>query len=347
MKYFIFGNGLSYQPTNGNLAVGSLTERLIHWLDDEGLYGRVAELVAWANPDDPGLNPQDLRGNFEKIAGGLQRLGEAVQLLESMAASLEEAAALQQTAQHLGLTYRRVVGFVLHAVDDTCQGADRTQLAEMAEALIDLHAAEGVTIYSLNYDSLLHGELLALSDVVYDGFRYLEFNDPLDPWGSTPKYYPLHGSAGMYIDTVAGRIGKRSLEDVRAQGVLTDWRDGLRGNELPSVVLGDAKVRLVQQEPFASYYSQLRLDLSSVFEVVVGGYGFGDVPLNRTLGEFLALDPARKLFDWRPQASQHVAETVDLLRRHLPPAAADRVLATAIVPIDVHLPSADAVRSLT
>jgi hypothetical protein len=56
---------------------------------------------------------------------------------------------------------------------------------------------------------------------------------------------------------------------------------------LPAVILGDLKTRYTEQYPFSVLYDELHRELSSESLVVVGGYSFGDRPLNLlTITEF-------------------------------------------------------------
>lgn len=354
MKVFMFGNGLSIAPTDGRVNVSDITERLWEWLDDEDLKDFIENLQEWAKPQMVGLDPEAHNYNFELVAGSLHRLGRSVASLSSLAdLGVDAAHGLLEASEELTALYRRVVAYVLLQIDNAAYDRDEQsgivewdELNAMAEALTELHREEPVAIYTLNYDSLLMSALLEKTQWVYDGFRHLEFNDPLDPWKNI-ALYPLHGSIGIYTDRT-GALHKRSLEDVRNAAVLERWAAGEDNGELPQVVLGDTKDSATLLEPFASYYNQLAGDLAhpGTREVVVGGYGFGDRPLNRTLGLFLSADESHRLRDWRPHATEHTDEVLDALREPLSEAAGGRVTVDQIVSEDVGLPSADAVRAL-
>lgn len=51
----------------------------------------------------------------------------------------------------------------------------------------------------------------------------------------------------------------------------------------PVVILADQKERAVQQDPFAWAYRRLARALDGAHGILIAGYGFGDVPLNRVL----------------------------------------------------------------
>lgn len=354
MRVFVFGNGLSIAPTDGRLNVTDITEQLWEWLDEEALKGFVENLQGWAKPQMVGLDPNAHNYNFELVAGSLNRLGRAVASLTSLSdLGVDAAEGLLQASEELTGLYRRVVAYVLLQIDNTAYDRDaKVGLVEwdglnaMAEALCEMHQTEAVASYTLNYDSLLMSALLEQTPYVYDGFRSLEFNDPLDPW-SDIALYPLHGSIGIYTDAT-GEFRKRTLEEVRDAELLERWAAGKDDDELPQVVLGDTKDSSTLLEPFVSYYNQLAGDLArtGTQEVTVGGYGFGDRPLNRALGLFLAADEHHRLRDWRPHATGHVEDLLEALRGPVSEAAGKRIKEEQIIPEDVKLPSAAVVKAL-
>lgn len=355
MRVFVFGNGLTVAPTGGRLNVVDITNRLWTWLDDEDLKGFVEDLQEWARPQMVGLDTQAHTYNFELVAGSLHRLGGAIASLTSLAdLEVDSAKALLHASQQLRNLYRRVVAYVLLEVDNAAwDREEETGLVEweglnaMAEALRGLHRRGRVACYTLNYDGLLMSALLQQTQYVYDGFRGGTCNDPLDPW-SNIALYPLHGSIGIYTD-VNGVLRKRRLEDVRNKRILERWADGEDNGELPRVVLGDTKDTSTHLEPHASYYNQLAADLAhpATQEAVIGGYGFGDRPLNRSLGLFLATDQNHRLRDWRPDATRHVSGILEVLREPVPEAARNRISERQIISEDVRLPDAGAVQALT
>ena len=93
---------------------------------------------------------------------------------------------------------------------------------------------------------------------------------------------------------------KLRLEDVREQGLLDAWASGDMERGLPAVILGDLKTRYTEQYPFSVLYDELHRRLSHESLVVVGGYSFGDRPLNRALARFLCRDPRNRLVVWNP-----------------------------------------------
>lgn len=354
MRLFVFGNGLSIAPTDGRVNVAEITQKLWEWLDGEDLKDFVENLQEWAKPQMVGLDPDAHNYNFELVAGSLHRLGRAVASLTSLAdLGVAAAEGLLEASEELTSLYRRIVAYVLMQVDNAAWDrhamvrlVEWADLNAMAKSLVELHNKEAVAIYTLNYDSLLMSALLEQTEWVYDGFRGEGFNEPLDPWKNI-ALYPLHGSIGIYTDAT-GALHKRTLQEVRDEKLLERWSAGEDNAELPQVVLGDTKDSLTLLEPFASYYNQLAGDRAhpATQEVIVGGYGFGDRPLNRTLGLFLAADENHRLRDWRPDATEHTNEVLAGIRDPVPEAVGKRIKEEQITAEDVLLPSRDAVKAL-
>lgn len=82
-------------------------------------------------------------------------------------------------------------------------------------------AANRVTVFTLNYDSLLMSSMLEASQWVYDGSRGRELNPVLDRW-QNPALYHLHGSVS-WIRRPEGIVTKRRLEEVREARLLDQW----------------------------------------------------------------------------------------------------------------------------
>lgn len=360
MRVFVFGNGLSIGPTGGRLNMAEITQKLWQWLEDEELRELVENLQNWARPQMVELDPDVHRHDFEVVAGSLDRLGHSLASITSLSnLNLEGARNLLDASDELRRLYRRVVAYVLLQIDSVAQNQDETAdqlqwhgLDDMARALTELHNQtelpkhSRVSIYTLNYDSLLLSALLEQTTYVYDGFRSNYLNDPLDPWKNI-VLYPLHGSIGIYSDK-AGGLRKRRLTEMREDHLLKRWADGEDTGDVPQVVLGDTKDSSILLDPFAAYYDQLNADLAlpATQEVIVGGYGFGDRPLNRALARFLAAHESHCLHDWRPHASSCVNEVLESLTSVVPEALAQRIEKDQIVAKDIELPSAQAVRDL-
>jgi hypothetical protein len=77
--------------------------------------------------------------------------------------------------------------------------------------------------------------------------------------------------------------------------------------------------------------------------IVVGGYSFGDRPLNRALARFLSRDAENRLIIWNPTGTRDVYR--ERLRKQL--LDNERDISAAQITVEaVLLPDAEAVRSL-
>ena len=136
---------------------------------------------------------------------------------------------------------------------------------------------------------------------------------------------------------------KLRLEEVREKGLLDAWASGNVERGLPAVILGDLKTRYTEQYPFSVLYDELHRKLSHESLVVVGGYSFGDRPLNRPLARFLSRDARNRLPVWNPAGTAGLY--IDRLRRQPldkePPISDEQVVLE-----QVRLPDASAVRRL-
>jgi hypothetical protein len=90
-------------------------------------------------------------------------------------------------------------------------------------------------------------------------------------------------------------------------------------------------------------YDELHRRLSHESLAVVGGYSFGDRPLNRALARFLSRDPRNRLVVWNPAGTAGMY--LSRLRRQLldneHPISGEQVIVEQVL-----LPDADAVRRL-
>lgn len=317
---FVFGNGLS-AGFDGRLATASITERVLASLGEP--YAEVLrELAELAHPEDPDTEPVDVdRGDFEKLAGPLDRLADAllaVQRLFTGGGTAPVADNLREAADGLRQHYVRIVGTVLREVDTCCVdlgvGDERRAAWEAMNAfaaeLVKIHA----NIFTLNYDSLLMSAMLEQGKYVYDGFRFHSLNVPLDRWAEPTTLYQLHGSVSWHWEE-DGLVQKRKLREVREEGVLDAWAGGSTDVGLPAVVLSDLKTRYTEQYPFSILYDELHRELSNESLVVVGGYSFGDRPLNRALARFLARNAHNGLLIWNPRGTREAY--LDRLRKQL------------------------------
>jgi hypothetical protein len=112
---------------------------------------------------------------------------------------------------------------------------------------------------------------------------------------------------------------------------------------LPAVILTDLKTRYTEQYPFSTLYDELHRELSNECVGVVGGYSFGDRPLNRALARFLSRDTHNELLIWNPTGTRDAY--LDRLRKQL--LQGEPGIGAEQVSVDrVSLPDAAALRNL-
>jgi hypothetical protein len=341
---FVFGNGLSigFDPRLATLAI---TDRVKTSLG--AAYTDVLrDLAALGAPEDPVPLGVD-RGGFEQLAGPVDRLADAliaVQRLFIGPGTSPLLAKLRDAADGLRQHHVRIVGTVLREVDNYCvmQEADvgRRESWERMNAFAAELVRLRATIFTLNYDSLLMSAMLAQTPWVYDGFRSGFLNVPLDPWGN-PTLYQLHGSVA-WQRAVDGSVSKRKLEAVREEKLLEVWAAGEADHGFPAVILTDLKTRYTEQYPFSMFYDELHRELAREDLVVVGGYSFGDRPLNLALARFLAQKSQNRLIVWNPSGTTE--EYLSRLRNQLPQ---DQLISAHQVSVEhVRLPDADALQAV-
>ena len=314
---FVFGNGLSI-GFDSRLSTESITGRVVTSLGDS-YAGVLRDLAELGTPEDPDTAPVGVvRGGFEQLAGPVDRLADALVAMQRLFTGSSTSpllTGLREAADGLRQHYVRIVGTVLREVDACCiteapdaeRHASWQAMNAFAAELVRLQA----TVFTLNYDSLLMSALLERG-MAYDGFRFGTLNVPLDRWSEPATLYHLHGSVAWHRGA-DGLVSKLRLEEVREQGLLDAWASGNVERGLPAVILGDLKTRYTEQYPFSVLYDELHRKLSHESLVVVGGYSFGDRPLNRALARFLSRDPRNRLVVWNPAgtAGMYLAGSAD------------------------------------
>ncbi|MGH3274029.1 MAG: SIR2 family protein [Streptosporangiaceae bacterium] len=345
---FVFGNGLSI-GFDSRLTTTAITERVTASLGSTDI-GVLRELTQLGSPEDPDSIPLEVdRGGFEQIAGPVDRLAEAlgaVQRLFAGSSTIPLLADLRKAADGLRQHYVRIVGTVLREIDACCvvAAADAQRQAswqamnEFAAELVKLRA----TMFTLNYDSLLMSALLEQGQYVYDGFRFGTLNVPLDRWSEPTTLYQMHGSVAWRWGA-DGLVHKSGLQAVRAEKLLDAWAAGDTEHGVPAVILTDLKTHYTEQYPFSTFYDELHHALLNESRVVVGGYSFGDRPLNRALARFLSRKTDNQLLIWNPSGTPDLY--LNRLRKQLT-ATESAIGDQQIIVEHVSLPDADAVRRL-
>ena len=345
---FVFGNGLSI-GFDSRLTTTGITERVVASLSAE-YADALRDLAALGAPEDPDSAPVDVdRGTFEQLAGPVNRLADALLAVQRLFIGPSPSpllAKLRDAADGLRQHYVRIVGTALHEVDACCVDVDADAERHESWQAMNAFAAELVklraTVFTVNYDSLLISALLEQRALVYDGFPFGTLNVPLDAWSGRTPFYQLHGSVA-WRRAADGSVYKTRLRDVREEKLLEAWAAGNMNLGLPAVVLGDLKTRYTEQYPFSTLYDELHRELSKESLIVVGGYSFGDRPLNRALACFLSRNTQNRLLVWNPSGAPEVY--IDRLRRQLLPDE-QAISAEQLTVERVWLPDANALRAL-
>lgn len=347
----LIGNGLS-TGFDERLSGEAITARVKEALGGElvDLLGRIADLAQPERADQP-LGAD--RGEFEELAGPLDRLAEALLAIQDLVNLGGDAASLRgirEASEELRRQYFSIVGTVLHEVDACCvepkpddeRRAAWGRVNNFAAEIVNWTDAENrVTVFTLNYDSLLMSAMLEASQWVYDGFRGRELNPILDRW-QNPALYHLHGSVS-WVRKSEGIVTKRRLDEIREANQLDRWAAGDIDEGQPSVVLTDLKTPVAGRYPFVVFYEELARCLSNTRLAVVGGYSFGDKPVNRALALYLKENPFRRLRIWAPQPDRE--RYLERLRLQLQ--GAEGTIADDQIEVDeVTLPDAEAVKRL-
>lgn len=143
-----------------------------------------------------------------------------------------------------------------------------------------------VGIYNLNYDTIAS---TAWSEA-YNGFDELGFFDPLavsrrQTWGFI---YHLHGSVHHCISHKLSRpriVWKDDLnEQFTDRGIpLVDMAQEFRAIPLTTLITGGFKLEQILSEPYQTFYSTLVRHVHEASAILIIGYGFGDLHINRAI----------------------------------------------------------------
>ena len=111
------------------------------------------------------------------------------------------------------------------------------------------------------------------------------------PGGTILRRHHLHGG-GMWMRFQGNVYKAKHLADMRDVELFRAWATGHEGQETegqvePVVLLGDQKEHFAARWPFAEAYAQLSIAVARADEVVIAGYGFQDLPVNRVIGAAL------------------------------------------------------------
>jgi len=149
-----------------------------------------------------------------------------------------------------------------------------------------LRATFGVGVFNLNYDTSLPTAWPGAFTGVGNGSRF----DPQaihqrTEWGFA---YHLHGSVHHSLVHPFGDdvLWQEDLDGAffdGHQGNATDRRSDNRSFPKTSLIAGGFKLDQLLVEPFQSFYAALIRRVYEADAILIGGYGFGDVHVNRAL----------------------------------------------------------------
>ena len=141
-------------------------------------------------------------------------------------------------------------------------------------------------IYNLNYDTVaLHASPEAF--LGFDGYGKFDpvcVNQRRD-WGFI---YHLHGSVHHCISHRIVRpwiVWKDNLEDTFCDSGVPQagMAQGFRPMPLTTLIAGGFKLDQLLPDPYQTYYSSLVRSVHEAEAILLGGYGFGDLHVNRAL----------------------------------------------------------------
>lgn len=312
-RVVILGNGLSISASNA-FRTADLTTQVRAKLSLVAVPSGVnlRDLL-----DDAGQHmfPQgyDPITTFEHLLGPLDRmallLGEDLLVLSEM---VEQQAVFEEAAVRIRELYFRGVAAVLEVVNGASQGANLSPVRQVVDWVL-CPGAEETSIYTLNYDPLIDRALMAareerdaaraagsqLPEIRFDdefsGFApsrsitvnavnvdVLSARGPADGRIHPVHLYHQHGGLHWLVDET-GLCKPRDIDALRHVGVWNRWIAGQDTHVRPSVILTDQKATAVTRPPYDGSYRSLEEDLLLADRVLIGGYAFGDVPLNQVL----------------------------------------------------------------
>ncbi|MDE0045909.1 MAG: SIR2 family protein [bacterium] len=164
-----------------------------------------------------------------------------------------------------------------------------------------------VGIYNLNYDTVAR----TAWPEAFSGFDEWGFFDPLivaqrRKWGFI---YHLHGSVHHCISHSIARpwiVWKNSLEEeFTDRGVPpVDMAQDFRSIPLTTLISGGFKLDQILAEPYQTFYATLVRHIHEASAILIVGYGFGDLHVNRAIQNRFALSDC----DARPHPKVAILE---------------------------------------
>jgi len=304
----LIGNGCSI-AYNPELAMGPLTKSILTELAETDSNIPAVEEALTDLAEAANRETGDRIQFFEDLFGPLERIGRSLAAMDRLGDILGGAAEISDALRKAGEfgeeLHRRALGSALHVVAEKAKGNQNGLASENVRVPVDwlnkTRAGGQVRVFTLNYDALLDGAIFQLASEVsgltvsdmadgryatsfrVEGFRPVKAY-PLRDDEEYPRdfvIYHLHGSLQWF--EVDGRIWKAAdLDDLRD---LDFWRRYAQDtiSSAPAVILSDQKTRAIERDPFRWAYDRFGDALQSAHGLLVVGYGFGDIPVNRTI----------------------------------------------------------------
>ena len=161
-----------------------------------------------------------------------------------------------------------------------------SKLSDYTEFLRKLREHFDIGVYNLNYDTVAR----TACPEAFNGFDEWGFFDPLtiaqrQEWGFI---YHLHGSVHHCINDSVARpwiVWKDNLEEqFTDRGIPpVDMAQDFRSVPLTTLVLGGFKLDQILAEPYQTFYSTLVRHVHEANAILIVGYGFGDLHVNRAI----------------------------------------------------------------
>ena len=141
-------------------------------------------------------------------------------------------------------------------------------------------------VYNLNYDTVAH----AAWPEAFNGFDSLGYFNPLrvsqrQEWGFV---YHLHGSVHHCIEHQVAKpwiIWKENLDEPFMDSGIPPVNMAQRFKPIPltTLVAGGFKLNQLLAEPYQTFYSTLIRHAQEADSILIAGYGFGDLHVNRAI----------------------------------------------------------------
>jgi hypothetical protein len=174
----------------------------------------------------------------------------------------------------------------------------------LGDFLLALMADRTVSAVSFNYDSVLFDAIASKNLSIENGFNGDVFSPAVFLHGGSVVSFP-HGNARFIMEDEHVRslltIGEanqcRMDHLVSGTSRTTYFLEGSNSYHFNTfIVSGRDKDDSFNTNPFAAYYQRLAVDLLKSKKVIIAGYSFGDLHVNRLLVNYLTISSGNKIF---------------------------------------------------